>query len=272
MLKLWIGIFLFCIVSIPLSAVDKFVVITPEKTGTHLLLRALTFLTGKEPLHIWDRAAEIDLIESYLDRAEAENRYFHMHAYALPSIMELFRIRGYKVIFLLRDPRDQLISLLFFLRDWGWEYNEALRTSGPFGRLSFDQQVEEMITGEKYGYQVPYEFIIRRLGWVMVENPVSFKTYFENLVGEKGGGTRELQLRELKNLSQFIGLSYSEKEYEHIADNLYGWTGLDNFRQGKIGSWQRYFSPRHMELFRQHFGRLLIWLEYEDDFEWVKAL
>ncbi len=109
-----------------------------------------------------------------------------MHAFPYPPIKDFFQTRGYKVIFLLRDPRDHLLSVLFYILNVGWQY-EQLRTDFPFGQLSIDEQIEEMITGQRYGICVPKEFIWNRLPWMNLQSPPSFTAYFENLVGIKGG-------------------------------------------------------------------------------------
>src|SRR6476620_4825749 len=108
-MKKYILVFLFFVASI--HGLDRFVVVTPERTGTHLLTRALSFLTGKPVFNVWERAEDPNVIEEYLDKVEETGRYFHMHAFPDPQLIKIFQNRGYKVIFLLRDPRDHLISV-----------------------------------------------------------------------------------------------------------------------------------------------------------------
>ncbi len=244
-----------------LTATENFVVITPEKAGTHLLTRTITFLTGKKVIHVWDRSRSTTDIEGFLRTAAAEGKYLHMHAFPEPHIVKVFQEGGYKVIFLLRDPRDQLISILFYIRERHWEYR-TLRMDFPFGLLSFEEQIEEMITGEKYGVQVPYDFFKLRLPWMSFED--SYTTYFENLVGEKGQGSKEVQMAELRNLAGFLHIQISNEQLEYIADNLFGWHGLGTFRSGQIGSWKDYFTERHINLFNQYFGNDLIEFGYAD--------
>lgn len=242
-----------------LTATDNFVVITPEKAGTHLLTRALTFLTGQKVINVWDRSRSSKDIENYLHNAANEGKYFHMHAFPEPHILKIFQEGGYKVIFLLRDPRDQLISILFYIRERHWEYKQ-LRMDFPFGNLSFEDQIEEMITGEKYGVQVPYDFFKYRTSWMSFGNV--YTAYFENLVGERGKGSKAAQINELSGLSDFLHIQVSNEQLQDIADNLFGWHGLGTFRSGQIGSWKDYFSERHINLFNQYFGNDLIEFGY----------
>ena len=60
-----------------------------------------------------------------------------MHAYPRQHIIDAFKNRSYKILFLMRDPRDQLISILHYIRIWHWEF-EDLRMDAPFGELSFE--------------------------------------------------------------------------------------------------------------------------------------
>lgn len=258
----------FCAAFFPaFCTLDPFVVITPEKSGTHLLTRALTFLTGKQVFHVWDRTATVSELDHYLETAESEGKYFHMHAFPEPNIVEAFKQRGYKVIFLLRDPRDQLISVLYYIHDFRWEY-ENLRMDYPFGQLSKDEQIEEMITGEKFSIRVPHDFFIRRISWMDMEGLSVCTVRFENLVGEKGGGSLMDQIDELMTLADFLTIELSIDNAQQIAEQLFGWQGLATFRSGQIGSWKTHFNEQHITSFKRHFGNLLIDLGYESNFEW----
>lgn len=246
---------------------NPFVVVTPEKTGTHLLTRALTFLTGKQVFHVWDRTTTVSELDDYLETAEKEDKFFHMHAFPEPHIVDAFKQRGYKVIFLLRDPRDQLISVLYYIHDCRWEY-ENLRMDYPFGKLNFDEKIEEMITGEKFGIRVPHDFFIRRIPWMDMEGLSVYTVRFEKLVGEKGGGSLMDQIDELMTLANFLTIELSIDNAQQIAEQLFGWQGLGTFRSGKIGSWKTHYNEQHITSFKRHFGNLLINLGYESNFEW----
>jgi hypothetical protein len=220
------------------------VVITPEKSGTHLLTRALTLMSGKKVMNCWERNADDFTLNHYLDRVEIEDKFFHMHAFPDPNLIEIFKNRGYKVVFLLRDPRDQLISVLFYIVDKHWEYG-PLRLDYPFGQLTFNEKIEDMITGKKCGLSVPGEFIWRRRPWLLLEDPPVYTARFENLVGEDGGGDNDSQIAELTGLAAFLNIEISKGKIAEIANELFGWEGLGTFRSGQIGSWKMYFTECH---------------------------
>lgn len=81
--------------------------------------------------------------------AKEQKAFFHMHAQPYRNFIDAMRQRGYKVIFLLRDPGDQAVSLLYFIQK-GWHYG-PLNTGLPYGLLSFEEQLHEVITGQRFG-------------------------------------------------------------------------------------------------------------------------
>lgn len=259
----WLFVFLLLNIN-QLHGVDPFVVVTAERSGTHLLTRALTFLTEKKVIHVWERNESISALQYYLAKVEYEGAFFHMHAFPYRHIVEFFESRGYKVIFQLRDPRDQLLSVLNYIRDFRWEYG-PLRMDFPFGELSFDEQIDEMITGQRFGICVPKEFISKRLAWMNLENTPCFTTRFERLVGAKGGGNRELQLEELAKLASFLNIEITQERLGEIADDLFAGPAL---RKGQINSWKAAFTKKHKKHFKENYGQELINLGYEKDLKW----
>lgn len=255
---IWLFLLLF-----PILTAENFVVITPEKTGTHLLTRAITLLTNKDPYNRWERSLPLNLLKECLTEANKTGRFLHSHLIYEKETKEALELEGYRIVFLLRDPRDQLISMLFYINDKGWGYKKLNRTL-PFGLLPFDDQIEEMITGKLFGTSVPEDFIVNRLGW----KNTGLTVYFENLVGEKGGGNNLLQLAELKRLASYLNISIADEALNAIANQVFGWEGLTTFRSGQIGSWKKHFTERHKQLFKEIYGEELIRLGYESDFNW----
>ena len=89
---------------------------------------------------------------------------------------------------------------------------------------------------------------------------------FEDLVGPRGGGSLECQLKEIKKIANHLRLDVDDQVIEKVADQLFG--GTETFRKGQIGSWKDHFELRHKEAFKKIAGQLLIDLGYEKDFNW----
>lgn len=250
-----------------LRGIDDFIVITPEKTGTHLLTKAITQLTGMEVENRWDRAYHPDILHNFLTTCKKNGTYCHTHIFPDQSAIKYLKKNKYKVIFLIRDPRDQLISALRYMKRRNWHY-EQLSTNGPFGVLSADEQITEMITGKLFGLSTPKEMMKKRLKWTQLKRPPVFTVRYEKLVGPSGGGLREDQIKELTDIAYFIGLTVSAESIEVIADSIYGRPGEGTFEQGKIGTWKFHFNQSHKRKFKRKFGKMLIQLRYEQNRDW----
>lgn len=255
----------FLFLTFSLYGVDNFVVITPEKSGTHLLTRAISLLTGKDVIHKWEREEFESEILRLMKVSLDEGKYLHMHAFYNIKLSKLFSNNSHKVIYLVRDPRDTLISVYHYIMDIGWVY-ENLGRDYPFGKLPKEEQIHELITGARYGNSIPDDFFGKRWGWFI--HPNSCTVYFENLVGPKGGGSRDKQIMELKVIAKHINLFLPEERFQEIADQLFGWPGLGTFRSGQIGSWKNTFNELHKREFKKIFGRELIEMGYEKNLNW----
>jgi hypothetical protein len=108
--------------------------------------------------------------------------------------------------------------------------------------------------------------------------PQVYTTYFEKLVGSKGGGDDAEQFKEIKNIANHLGLTISDEEVQGIAsklfgDNNYDWStehkgyfvvGEKTFRSGQIGSWKTLFNEQHKKTFNAIAGELLNDLGYDN--------
>lgn len=102
------------------------------------------------------------------------------------------------------------------------------------------------------------------LPWM--QQPFTYVTRFEKLVGPQGRGSREDQVKELRNIATHLHIRCSEEGIERIANNVFG--GTSTFRRGVIGSWKSHFMEEHKSLFKEVAGQLLIDMGYEEDFDW----
>ncbi len=218
----------------------------------------------------------------FLDRCTTlnQNEYMIAHLSYGKPYEELLLNKKCKIIFILRDPRDQLISRIFFT------YNNPVPYAG-LQHLSFNELLEgymgvgsqpHQIFDDLLQSHIEYgekprgkvfshitQFYNAFLGWQ--SSPLCLTVRFEDLVGENGGGSKESQLKVIKAIVKHLDIPLTEKEIqENVVDKLFG--GTFSFREGKIGCWKHGFTPEHKELFKQHGGELLIRLGYEKDLNW----
>lgn len=257
--------------SSPISALEKpehepFVIVTVPKAGTHLLTKIMEKITQKHNLAVNGYTPTPQEIIAKLRQAKRCNGF--ATTFALPSeeIIDALKKEKYKIIFLIRDPRDITVSLLFSIMTS--QAFGPLDMNQPFGQLTTNEKLLEMITGDRFKCSAPLRLIGRRLAWLRQEPNLILPVYFENLVGPEGGGTKENQLAEIHKIADFISLQLSDSQIEQRCKNLYGTIGEESFRSGKIGDWQRYFTQEHIEAFKRVFGSQLIELGYTKDFNW----
>ena len=213
-------------------------IITTPKCGTHLVQKATGLILGK-PVPVYDIPGQ----QYYLHHKIPESiDYMVVHPY--PAIDWYIDSDNTRIV-VIRDLRDAIVSLYYFVEKHKY---------GPPGydQLSKDDKIMYLITT-----QVPHmslRFYASQSDKWIVNNKV--KTLkFEDMVGEKGGGSRIHQRRSIKRLCQFLGVTRTEEEIDQIAKDLFG--GTYTFHEGKIGSWKNHFTKNHIEEFNHVFGGLM---------------
>jgi len=188
--------------------------------------------------------------------------------------------KDFKIIFLIRDPRDQLISRVYYTQRYPsifsglqhLSFDELL--SGYMGIDALPEQNFEDLLISHIGYShTPHykaishivKFYEAFLPWMHVRN--CYTVRFEDLVGEQGGGSLKAQLQEIINIANHTGTPLASKHLIEVAQKSFGFPS-GTFREGKIGSWKTHFKPEHKEAFKKIAGQLLIDLGYEKDFNW----
>lgn len=237
---------------------DKFVVVTPPKAGTHLLTKAMEQLTGRTCHSIFSSyELTFDEWNAELGQVENSQAFIQMHALPTPDQVKSLRRLGYKVIFLVRDPRDQAVSLYFFIEQKNWSLGPLNLNMEPYASLSPGDKLFEIITGARTGFSGIKKIFSRYVPWAMQGTGFVHTTRFEDLVGEEGGGSRERQIQAVAQIAKFLRIRLSKQELEYRSQGLFGKKGEKTFRKGQIGEWKKHFKPRHIQAMQQHFGELL---------------
>ena len=90
---------------------------------------------------------------------------------------------------------------------------------------------------------------------------------FEDLVGERGGGSVERQLRGIEMIGEHIGRPLGPGQAEAIVSRTWSQKS-STFRKGVIGDWRNHFTEEHKQAFKEQAGAELVRLGYEDDLDW----
>ena len=173
---------------------------------------------------------------------------------------------------MMRDPRAMAVSEAFMIQK-GYEKGEY---------VDLELLLLDLIDGRKKNY-IPWGVVVHECYPVIWDMGICayYKTFlpfmkskncvtvrFEDLVGEMGGGSQEMQTKEIQKIAQHVGVTIDLKQAEGIGKELFGGTGT--FREGKIDGWKQHFTPAVKAAFKavQGANQLLIDLGYEKDAMW----
>lgn len=223
------------------------------KTGTHLLGKCLELLTGKKQQSNNEEMTTKGVIDLKKIQNLKNQFTFHQHLIYQPTQSIFLKKMNFIIFFMFRDPRDQTVSLAYWIKLCPNLYGEA-------SKFSISDLITKIINKEfNSNLSTP-----AYLGWLKDPGVCSIK--FENLVGPNGGGSRQKQIKEITKIANHLKLKVTPNKIKEIASNLWGNSGT--FRSGKIGSWRTHFTERQKNIFKSLAGQLLIDLGYEKDFNW----
>lgn len=243
------------------------------KSGSHLLTQILCGLTslgpvvdpgfppvnrseGNRSLSLW--AVQRNL----LHMKPGDIRYGYIHAED-PFISILIQ-NNWATIFLYRDPRDMLVSHVFYATEMyeghGMHsyYTEILN--------SMEERLNAAIMGvTEPGYELASvkERYDSYRGWLNQPGILCLK--YEDLILN-----RESTLGRLLDYIESRGFTLNKQRHEAIGSlmNSIAPRKSGTFRKGIPGNWREYFTDSNKTLFTQVAGDLLIDLSYEQNHNW----
>lgn len=165
--------------------------------------------------------------------------------------------------FIYRDPRDMLVSQVFFATDMNEEHgmHEFYKSLPDFG-----ERLKVAITGiDQDGlYMVSvkqrYEEVFR---WL--EQKYVHCIRFEDLI-ENRNATLNAMLDEVEKTGYKIPTP--RPQALSILTEAIQPGKSHTFRSGKTGGWREHFTPEHKKLFKEIAGDLLVRLGYEKGSDW----
>lgn len=254
----------------------KLFIATIPKSGTHLIAKVLRLITGR--MGQWAKEtwvisqSEVDKYCSVNDFESEEKYYYLAHAPYIANNGEIVRKNKLKVILLLRDPRDILISYAHYVKKDPEKLLYYERYKQKLKKWSLSETVSNFIKhypcgGEPIKEDLSLvEFYKLYLEWQNYDD--LYVTTFEKLVGRSGGGSKSIQMNEIKQIGQFLNISLSPEKIDKIAEELFG--GTETFREGSAGSWKKELTNEQKGALKALPGLndLLIALGYEKDDRW----
>jgi hypothetical protein len=188
-------------------------------------------------------------------------RFGYLHA--TPQNLALACRPGWAVFQILRDPRDTLVSGIFYALELHTDHvlNEYYR-----GLDSMEARLSAAIRGipdEKFRLADIATIYGRYAGWL--DQPQVCALRFEDLVSD-----RSAQLDRMLSHLEANGFELPgprAEALEALAAQMDP-RKSETFRKGKAGGWREHFTSRNKAEFKERAGELLVSLGYEQGMDW----
>lgn len=251
------------------------------KSGTHLLVG---LVSGLPQFSVYGRKVyKFNINDCFIDPLQGPELFatalgrclpgevFRGHVAAEPEIIDFLQINQFKHIFIYRDLRDVVVSLLFWWKKqnehklWPFRYFTSLNTDDE--RICFLIQGWPENPPKDFPPNVPFSDIGTRFldfyPWLTDKNSLALR--FEDLLDEKS------RARSLARVVQYLAPDMGGRlmsENIRLMELGANPQNSKTYRTGKSGEWSRYFSDEHKDLFKSKAGKLLIDLGYEKSEDW----
>jgi hypothetical protein len=208
-------------------------------SGFHLLKHRVVL----DDSDLAERNAKVDWtrVRTLLDRNAKAGQYVTAHTWANPELFRILREIGYVSLFVVRDPRDIVISEA--------AYMTRLSRHPQHHRFAHELHSDQerflaIIQGFPASRNCPGSVsLAERLRgyapWLSQQNVVTCR--FEDLIGPSGGGSAAAQVRALVAVGEHIDCPLSPAEAGHLAERIWS-PNAATFRAGKIGQWRERFD------------------------------
>lgn len=180
------------------------------------------------------------------------------------SFIQALTRPGMATIFVYRDPRDMIISHIFYatemypghgMHDYYRQYTETM-----------EERIDAAITGVNErntkikGVNERYQGYME---WLNIADVLSLR--FEDLIQDRETAFNQiLDYLEEKGYAPQVKRENALQELASAIDPKKSGT----FRRGKPGNWKEYFTERNIKIFKESTGELLVNLGYEQDTNW----
>lgn len=238
--------------------------VTIPKAGTHLLERALCLhpvlyrkalptVNGKN-IGQW---GDLSALLGRLSSGQIIMSHLHFTNERLKSI----RDHDVKTIFLIRDPRDIVVSESYYVLRKTDHPNHAIYAQQD----TFSDCISLSIRGHEDPRVLSIGEILRLFeGWLYSDVLV---VRFEDLIGPQGNGRRDKQHQVLRSIFEYLGFTVDSGTVKTLALKTFS-NKSPTFNNGKGGRWRKYFTPEITEQFKETVGDALVRYGYESDSDW----
>lgn len=178
----------------------------------------------------------------------SRGRYIIGHIPQTPVLSEVLADLDYHHVFIIREPSAVVASTLPFILDTGKKMPSRHFLEDDFKQMSMTQRLNFILEG---GYAPLAGVKIKSLAEVYRSmlawrnEPNCLFVHFEDLIGEKGGGSQEKQKQILESIALHLGIPFDEK-ISGRSPEIYN-PNARTFRIGKIDGWKSSLDTKSIE-------------------------
>lgn len=208
------------------------------------------------------QAVNISTMKNWLSYVEP-GQYIRGHMPYSKVLSSILCESGFKHIFIIRDPRAVVASLIAFILDTKFEGNHHFLQQ-DLQALPQPQRLRFILEGgyasyAKVNIQPFINFCNEMFLWK--EDPNCLFLKFEDLVGEKGGGDNHKQEQAMNQISSFLSIDqhYAKDKLSSVYD-----PNSPTFRVGKIDSWKTAMKTEEIEYLEEYSHDLCCQMGYKN--------
>ncbi len=250
------------------------------KSGTHLLYQILYSIPN---LNKWDDIVSVQALCGVMNTGShirwkvgsaPDRSIVRSHLMYCEEILDILQEFNCKTLFIYRDLRDVAVSHA----RWITKEERIFLHNIYLKQDNFDKQLMSSIkgvpAGSPFGSNVSQPDIgtdfDRWQGWTT--DTKTFAVKFEDLVGERGGGSEEKRLYLVEQLLDYLEINLSLEQIKaKFASYALDPEESHTFKKGgkgSIGGWKTIFKEEHKEEFKKVAAQTLVDLGYEQDDDW----
>jgi len=186
-----------------------------------------------------------------------------VHFYSWPEVIEVVCTPHYIPFFIYRDPRDVVVSHMFYVTRMAPEHSHHQFYAGVL--KTDDERLSVSITGRPE-VDLDFPHINKRfepyLGWLDHSEVLSLR--FEDFIMDRNPTLN----RVLDHYIKHLDLKMPREKMLDILVRSINPSKSPTFRGGRVGDWRKHFKDEHKALFKNVAGDLLIRLGYEKGYDW----
>lgn len=224
------------------------------KSGTHLIENVFELIpglrnAGTRTLYVRAGQGRQHVLKA-MERMK-KGAFYNAHLPGYVDIMQKVKNENIKLVFLIRDPRDIVVSRYKYIT-----YMDKLHPAHE-AMISAESDADRLklsIVGID-GLMRSIRGVLESFApWILGADVLVCR--FEDLIGEAGGGSALVQRESLEKIVSYL-------EYDHAALDLSRIQNLafarksSTYRKGKIGGWKDEFEAAHEDLFYKEAGDML---------------